>query len=42
MPENVEFKEDFELYFREREERLKAMGNEAPDGAFESEDEVVG
>ena len=43
MPEHdVEYKEDFELYFKERDERVKAMGDDAPDGAFESEDEIVG
>jgi hypothetical protein len=42
MPEIIEFREDFELYFKEREERKKILGEKAPDGAFESEDEIVG
>ena len=42
MPKNVEYTEEFEKYFYEREQRVKAMGENAPAGAFESEDEVVG
>lgn len=42
MPDNVEFVDDFKEYFKEREARVKALGEKAPEGAFDSEDEVVG